>query len=444
MKEYILSQLKKSAKNYELFMQHTKINEIHIQKNRIFLENITKDRGYGIRIYNKGIGFSSSNIGTFFAINKTIKNAKKSASLSEKVQFQFPSQKKFKTVKSVDKKIKENAEHEIRDFAEQILNIIPKDFLISFGKLRTYDSYTDIINSEGLNVRKEESDFMIEMSLIVEKNGKKVEFWPHQYRTRIQDISISDIERWIKIARDQLKAKAPKTERTTVIFSPSSVLDGLGSVIGTHASASAKVNGITKLVPEEKVAVKDLTIISDGLYPYGLMTNSFDDEGNPQKKINIIEKGIFKNYVYDQFYGIKDNHESTGNGLRQGDVFFVFDGKYGVQPTDQISNFYIKPGKKSLEKLISEVKHGILVDKFSWLSPDSISGTFSSQISAGYYIDNGEIADPIKGGLVTGNFFDLIQNISGISNESKIISGGTILAGVCPYIRFENVLVAGE
>jgi len=46
--------------------------------------------------------------------------------------------------------------------------------------------------------------------------------------------------------------------------------------------------------------------------------------------------------------------------------------------------------------------------------------------------------------LVTGNFFDLMQNISGISNESKIISGGTVLAGVCPYIRFEDVLVAGE
>jgi len=444
MRRYILSQLKKSVKDYEIYVQHSKINEIHIQKNKISLENITKDRGYGIRIYNKGIGFSSSNINSFFAINKTIENAKKSSNLSQKVKFQFPSQRKFKSVESVDKKIKQNAEQEIKNLAKKILDIIPKNILISFGKLRTYDSYTDIINSEGVDERREESDFMIEMSIIIEKNRKKVEFWPHQYRTRIQDIPISDIKRWIKVAQDQLKAKTPKTEKTTVIFSPSSVLDGLGSVIGLHASGSAKVNEITKLIPGEKVGAKDLTIISDGLYPYGLMTNSFDDEGNPQKKINIIEKGIFKNYIYDQFYGIKDSHESTGNGLRQGTVFFAFDSKYGAQPTDQISNFYVKPGKKSLEKLISEVKHGILVDKFSWLSPDSISGTFSSQISAGYYIDNGKIGQPIKGGLVTGNFFDLMQNISGISNESKIISGGTVLAGVCPYIRFEDVLVAGE
>jgi len=35
-------------------------------------------------------------------------------------------------------------------------------------------------------------------------------------------------------------------------------------------------------------------------------------------------------------------------------------------------------------------------------------------------------------------------NISGISNKSNITSGGTVLAGVCPYVRFDDVQVAGK
>jgi predicted Zn-dependent protease len=229
-----------------------------------------------------------------------------------------------------------------------------------------------------------------------------------------------------------------------VIFSPNTVLDGLGSIIGSHSSGAAKVNGVSKFNPGEKVASEKLTAISDGLYPYGLMTSEFDDEGAPQRKNILIDNGVFKDYVYDQYYAIKDNRKSTGNGLRQGDTFFVFDIKYGGTPNNRVSNFYIEPGKKTLQKLIGEVKHGILVDHFSWLIPDPTSGNFSSEIRAGYYIDNGQISKPIKGGLVAGNFFELMKNISGISNRAVITSGGTVLAGVCPHVRFENVQVAGK
>jgi predicted Zn-dependent protease len=241
-----------------------------------------------------------------------------------------------------------------------------------------------------------------------------------------------------------LTAIEPKTEKTTVIFSPTSVLDGLGSVISSHATGESKLNKTSILKPKEKIAVEDLTIISDGLYPYGLMTSEFDDEGVPQRKNILVDKGVFQDYVYDQFYGIKDGKKSTGNGLRQGETFFVFNGKYGGMPGNQVSNFFIEPGKQNVEQLIKEVQHGILVNTFSWLYPDTITGNFSSEMRSGYYIKNGELSQPIKGGLVTGNFFDLIKNISGISNKSVITSGGTILAGICPYIRFENVQIAGK
>jgi len=443
MKEFILKELKKNVKEHEVFLQNTEINEIHLQRNEINFIDKTINNGYGIRVHDKGIGFSASNIFTESEIRQTIQNALKSSRMTKKVDFYFPSKKPFKRVKSTDKKIKDG-EEVVKDYVKELLKSIPSEVMISFGKIRTYDSHIEIINSEGLDLTREETNFMVELSLIIEKNGKKVEFWPHFYSRRIKDLPVSNIHKWVKIAKDQLIAIEPKTEKTTVIFSPTSVLDGLGSTVGYHATSFTKINKMSKLSLGEEVAKKDLTIISDGLYPYGMMTSGFDDEGIPQKKNILIRNGVFKNFVYSQFYAIKDKTKSTGNGFRQGPTFFVFDGKYMNQPTDQVSNFYIKPGRKTLDELIREVDHGILVDTFSWLSPDYVTGKFSSEIRTGYYIDKGEISKPIKGGLVTGNFFDLIKNISGISNKSVITSGGTVLAGVCPYIRFEDVQIAGK
>jgi len=444
MNDLITKELEKSTKEYEVYLQKTEINEIHLQKNKINFFDKTISGGYGVRVHTKGLGFSSSNIFSNSDIRQTIKNALKSSEMTEKLKFNFPSNQSFKKVKNIDKKIKNSGEEAVRDYADQLLNSIPSDVLISFGKLRTYNSQIEIINSEGLDLSREETNFMLELSIIVEKNGKKVEFWPHEYRRRIRDLPIPNLKKWIKISRDQLSSVQPKTEKTTLIFSPNTVLDGLGSTIGLHSTGSAKSNEISKFTPGDKVASQNLTIISDGLYPYGLMTSESDDEGIPQKKNILIEKGVFKDYVFDQFYAIKEGKESTGNGLRQGDTFFIFNGKYGSLPSNRVSNFYVKPSKKTLDQLIGEVKHGILVNNFSWLVPDATTGIFSSEIRVGYYIEKGEITKPIKGGLVAGNFFELIKNISGISNESVITSGGTVLAGVCPHIRFENMQVAGK
>lgn len=441
--EPILREIEKNRiKNWEIFLQNTEINERHLEKNKPSFFNKTLSSGYGIRIHTRGLSFSSSNVFEPVYISRIVKDSLKTSKIMEKVDFQFTAKQKFQPVKIVDKNIKNNPDGVINDYIEQLLQKIDSDVMISFGKIRTFDTHIRIINSEGVDVEREETNFMLELSLIVEKGGRKTEFWPHEYRRRAMDLP-PQIDVWSKFAKDQFEAEFPKTEKTTVIFSPSTILDGLGSVLDLHSSGAAKVNEISKLTLGEKVAVECLTVISDGLYPFGLMTSSFDDEGVPQRKIPIIEKGVFKNYIYDQFYGLKDGVESTGNGLRQSSVFFIFDSKYASQPSNQISNFYVKPGNSTLENMISEVRHGVLVESFSWLSPDATTGKFSSEIRTGYYIQNGEIAKPLKGGLVTGNFFDMMKDISGISNDSRICSGGTLLAGICPYIRFENVQIAG-
>ena len=444
--ETIKSELKKrKVESYEIFLQKTKINELQIMNDRINTVNKIVDGGYGVRIHNGGIGFSSSNLDTSQGIKRTVDNALRSAKISKKTNFGFPKpDKKYAPVENTDNTIVKQGFKKLESYAEGVISIVPKGVRISFGKLRTYDIKIGLVNSEGVSKTKNETYFMAEMSLMVESGGKKVEFWPHEYRRRIEDLPTSEIEFWAQLAKDQVKAKQPKTGKMPVIFSPRCVCDGLGGVIGYHSTGAAKVNEVSKFSADEKVASENLSILSDSFYPFGLMTNSFDDEGVATRKIFLIDGGFFKSHIYNQFYGFKAKVESTGNGFRQSDTFYFLDNKYGVRPLNQVSNFYVKPGNHSLGEMMSEIGNGIIVEKFSWLYPDATTGKFSSEIRAGYLIEDGEMTQPIKGGLVTGDMFEMIKNINTISNESIVCSGGTILAGVCPYISFDNVQVVGK
>ena len=107
MKE-ILNETKKLANDFDIYLQLTRINEVHLEKNRINFVNEVFDSGYGIRVLKGGLGFSASNIKSDDVVKKTILNAIKSAEMTEKVKFEFPQQEKYPEVKTVDKEIKNN------------------------------------------------------------------------------------------------------------------------------------------------------------------------------------------------------------------------------------------------------------------------------------------------------------------------------------------------
>jgi TldD protein len=137
--------------------------------------------------------------------------------------------------------------------------------------------------------------------------------------------------------------------------------------------------------------------------------------------------------------------KSTGNGLKsvEGTTVNLMN-KNTVSVRGSPTNLSIKPGKSSLETIIAEVKNGILVEQFSWLNPDPMATSFSSEIRNAYLIRNGKYTQVLKGGMVSGKVFNMIKNISGISNQQFMESGATAFSCISPYIRFEDVQVVGK
>jgi len=148
-------------------------------------------------------------------------------------------------------------------------------------------------------------------------------------------------------------------------------------------------------------------------------------------KPSVIEKGILKNFLYDNYSARKDGKESTGNATRSG---------YLSTPGIGTTNFHIIPGERTSEQILSEVDDGLLVYYLQGAhSSNPVSGEFSVVATPAWKIRKGEINHSCRGVMLAGNIFELLKNISIVaSNERQM---GSIIA---PWVIADNVRVIGK
>jgi PmbA protein len=181
----------------------------------------------------------------------------------------------------------------------------------------------------------------------------------------------------------------------------------------------------------ERVASETVTIHDDGLFPAGLRTWAFDGEGTPHQKTTIIEQGVLRNFLYDNYAAKKEGKESTGNASRAG---------YLSTPNIETTNFHIMPGTETAEQLLNEVDDGLIVYYLQGAhSSNPVSGEFSVVATPAWKIKKGEITHPTRGVMLAGNIFEVLKNVSVVANNERKM--GQLIA---PWILVENVRVIGK
>jgi PmbA protein len=181
----------------------------------------------------------------------------------------------------------------------------------------------------------------------------------------------------------------------------------------------------------ETVASENVTIHDDGLLSGGLRTLAFDGEGTPQQKTPLIEKGVLRNFLYDNYAAKKEGKESTGNASRAG---------YLSTPSIEATNFHITPGNKTPDQLLSEVDNGLIIYYLQGAhSSNPISGDFSIVATPAWKISKGEIKHATRGVMLAGNIFQVLKNVTATANNQRQI--GQLIA---PWILVENVKVIGK
>ncbi len=447
---------KTGVEEYDLYTLRATVNEVQLRGFEVeTIRGPVESIGYTVRaLSRKGrlVGLGQSSCSESSKLEKCINDSKYLSKLNlQKTNYEFPSAKKDKETKIVDSQIFKGGEESVQTYASSLLEALKAEARSepsvkpTFGKIRTYVLETHLENSAGLKKKKIETYFYVELALKVSSATKLAEFWPRKFSRTIKAVAPEKVlPKWIQLAKDTLKAKMPVSQKMTVILNPESACDLLVPTIGFHARGEMKFKKQTVFSKEDVVASDCLTVQDDGLLDFGLVSSPFDDEGNPQRRTTVIEKGVFQNYLYDQKYALNMREKPTGNGLKSLAGLTNMMNKHTIPISGSPTNLSVKSGTPSLETMISEVKNGILVEQFSWLNPNPLSTSFSSEIRNAYTIRNGEYTQVLKGGMVSGKVFDMIKNISGISNQQFMESGATAFSCVSPYIRFEDVQVVGK
>lgn len=452
---------------WDLYSQIASDTEVHLRDNKIeSIRSPILSQGYAIRIIRdrgkgpdgdpiSGVGIAPGNfLQDENNVGQTLKFALEASKITSAPSYQLPSEKKaLPAVRISDTGIASDHYAAAKDLAEKVIALLDKetDIRATFCKIRLTNIATSLENCFGLSLQKGETYAYFEAGLSPKsKDAGLAEYWPHNIARRIEDLELEkNIPKWASFARDSAKARTPDTGKYAVIFPPYVLSETAPPVVSFHAAASSLKKGMARWRNKgEKVWSDKVTIRDDGLLDYGIATSPFDDEGTPQQITDIIRKGEFQNYITNNMYARFVSSQSTGNGLKTSKFHGVpcYQNDIDLNRT----NLVMEGGDSSMEEMIKETKRGLLIQQFSWMRPDAITGSFGSEIRHAYLIENGEVGNAIKGGVLNGSFFDTQGSDEtqekGAFNSLDLISKETYFgwASVLPYVRFPEIRISGR
>ena len=230
---------------------------------------------------------------------------------------------------------------------------------------------------------------------------------------------------------------------------PVAIENGFGGVIfheacGHSLEASCVSIGQSQFAGKlgQQIANEKVTAIDDGTIPNAWGSFNIDDEGTPAQRKVLIEKGILKNYMIDKLNGRRMGMEGNGSCRRQG---------YQWAPTSRMSNTFIDNGPDRNEDIIKSIEYGLYAKDMGGGSVNPTTGAFNFSVKEGYIIRNGEICEAVRGASLIGNGADIIKDIDMVGQNLATgqgmcgASSGSIPTDVGqPLIRVSNITVGGR
>lgn len=294
-----------------------------------------------------------------------------------------------------------------------------------------------ISNSKGLDVSYDNNLLALMAMAVVEKEGEK----SNDYCLKNGALKTLDTKaitaQAAKKALDGLESDVAPTGSYPVVFSPKAVA-GLLSVFSSVFSSEAAQKGLSRLAGKEgeAIAAACVTVVDDPFCELSPQPMPFDAEGSPSYKKNVIEAGLLKTLLYNLKTANIAGKQTTGNAAKAS-----YDAPIGLRPF----TMYFAPGALTEEELLEKAGQGVYIHDLQGLHAGAspVTGDFSLQ-SAGFMIENGKLGKAVKSFTVAGNFYQMLQNITALSDTLEIpdATGKTAFGGPC--ILVEGLSIAGK
>lgn len=234
----------------------------------------------------------------------------------------------------------------------------------------------------------------------------------------------------------------PDEGEYSIIFEPYSVGEILAFVTAANfglKTYSEKKSCFSEKI-DKKISDESLTLVDNPFADQGIGTKAFDDEGTPTKKNELIHKGTFQNTYSNLYDAYREKKQSSGNALRMASPM----GRSSEPiPVSAPHNLEIEKGTQSQDEMIKDTKKGLLIGRLWYTySVNPIRGDFSCTARSGIQIiKDGRITSPGKPVRIIHNLPILLNNISGIGNNTKNILQWASLPSIAPSIKAEGIRI---
>ncbi len=286
-----------------------------------------------------------------------------------------------------------------------------------------------LVNSEGLDAEESYGMLSASASFLLKSNGfaesvgiakasrEKIDFsFGNEAAERLNSLSVR---------------KSIKSGNYQLLLHPEELASILSKSYAFSISAenvSLKKSRLADKLNQQAFS-KKIEIADDGRSKNLLGSRSFDAEGTKTRINTIIKNGTLKQFISDRKHANITNNSSTGNAARGASSL----------PEIATNNIIVKPGIK--KDIFAECDNAIYVRGLLGVhTMNDATGDFSLGVQEGHLIRNGKIISPLKGAIIAGNFFKLMESVAEMSKNTEDVPCNGCSYKL-PYILFENIFV---
>ena len=303
------------------------------------------------------------------------------------------------------------------------------------GLIRVSRSEIVICNSWGGDVERAETAVVGWVRATAEEAGKRATGSEAVSSRAISNVDFEALGREAgRRSLDFLRARKLPTQKADVVVRGFVMASLISTMFGRTLTAEAVQEKRSPWAGKlgEVVASEAFTLVDDGTLREGFRARPFDDEGIGTQRTPLIERGVLKAFLYDDYRAKREGARSTGNAWRI---------RPGSRPRPAPNCLILQPGDWRFEELLADTRRGLYVVETigEWLS-DPMRGFLNATITHGYLIENGELGQPVSGMVMSCDFFTAMrEHMDAFCRRLENCMGY-----YAPATRIRGVSISGE
>lgn len=432
--ENILALAKKVAEEAEVFKVSSEETQVRFEADRLKGIQSKQGNSKALRITRKGrIGYATT---TKLGDSKHLVDmAEETAHFGMLARYEFPRLSSYPQIDVYDPEVESVSIEDMIKLGEGLIAKVKAhtpDIVCEAGVTRSAVSVR-IINSRGgrAEYRKTAFSLGIEGTLVRDTDMLFVGDSESSCNPLSQSDTIAGmVIRQLELARERASVSS---KPLPVVFTPNGIASALVSPLMAAFNGKIVLEGASPVANKlgEQVFDEKFSLCDDPTIAYRLGSRPCDDEGIPSQRTALIEQGTVSGFFYDLQTAALAGKRSTGNGSRG----------HGGLPAPSPSAFVISPGSTSFDEMVSDMKEGLVVE---WLmgadQGNVLGGDFSGNVLLGYKVENGKMVGRVKDTMVSGNIYQVLNNIAAVGSEARWV-GGSLFT---PYLYCPGLSVASK